>query len=127
LVAEILSDVRPVLPFDVRVVVLVIFPEVCRRRDVYACVMIENRPVDELRSIIAVEPAYAKREGSFDALERTQYALLTFPKLLAVRTNSVAISTLLSVKANMPAMDVPQCATVSASRKPECVHPVDWF
>ena len=74
--------------------------------------------VEELAAVVTVEAQDVKGQGLFDVLELLQHALLAPSPDGPLSVQVVAISTQSRLFANWPAMEAPQWATVSASRKP---------
>ena len=74
--------------------------------------------VEELTSVIAVEAEDGEREVFSMFLICSRTPVSPFPHTARCSVHPVAISTKSMVLANMPAVESPQWATVSASRKP---------
>lgn len=90
LIPEVLADVSPVFPFHVGIIVFVILPRACVvNRPLPFGVVVEDCPVDELRTVVTVEPAQAKRESCFDARQRLKGTMFTLAERWpAVLSNS---------------------------------------
>ena len=74
--------------------------------------------VEELTSVIRIEAENGEREGFSMFLICSRTSDSPFPQTARCSVHPVAISTKSMVLAYIPAVESPQWATVSASRKP---------
>jgi len=129
-ISEPLSSVGPVFLFYMGIVLARIRSASGKTDGLFSFrEMPEEVVIEELSFMITIEAGQGKGEIFFNIFNLFQDPCSPLPQTALCSVHPVAISTQSMVKANMPIMDSPQWATVSASKKPgrDSSHWLVWM